>query len=146
MRRFLSGRVVVAFLLALFASVPSLASTLSWFCDGRLCGTSTCCCEQLDIKKNDSNCRKQTTETPPPSLCQSGCACTPTWTSAGDPHGALATAAPVPSVLFVLPPTPLLIELTPFVSVRLICLPDYRGPPALQHDLLPSGLRAPPAS
>lgn len=146
MRRLGSWRLFVALLLVLSASAPSLDLTISWFCDGRLCGTLSCCCEQLDTKKNDKNCRKVTTDTKAPSLCQAGCGCTPVWTSASDHQGSLATAAPFPSVLFVLVPTPLLLEAVPFVNVRFVRIPDYRGPPALQHDLLPSGLRAPPAS
>ena len=148
MRTNWSLRLTVAILLALVTSAPSLASTISWFCDGRLCGVSLCCCDQPDAKLSDPNCAPTTkAPTSEASLCAADCSCTPVLTSAAEHLSALTPVAEIPNPAICLLPETLPLPLSPrcacLTSVR---LPEYRGPPTARVSLLPSGLRAPPAS
>ncbi len=148
MRRLWFARLIVALALLVSTSAPSLASTVSWFCDGRLCGLSLCCCDQPDIKQTDPNCvRTGSDSSERPSICEADCGCTPVITAERE-HPSSITPTPAPSALpvFVLaeaPVTPAPLLYTPIV---LALLPDYRGPPVAGVSLVPSGLRAPPAS
>lgn len=147
MRKLLSGRVVVAFLLALFASAPPLASTVSWFCDGRLCGALLCCCEQPDLSKTDENCKKTEVPTDETVLSAADCACTPVVTTVQNLTDTLkpAIASPLFPEICLAPP-PGLLALVGYLPLLPDCLPDYRDPPTAQPTQLPSGLRAPPAA
>ena len=140
-------RLLVACLVVLSTSAPSLASTISWFCDGRLCGALLCCCEQSDLSRADKNCEKAETRVAETKLCAAGCGCTPVYAPALDLTGTLKplVASPLLPELCLAPPPIFLAQVVylPHVSV---CLPDYRGPPTAQLALPSSGLRAPPAS
>lgn len=140
-------RLLVACLVVLSTSAPSLASTISWFCDGRLCGALLCCCEQPDLSKTDENCKKAQTKADEESLCAAQCGCTPVYTSAHDLTDTLKPAIASPSLpQFCLVPPPVLFTPAIYLPQVPVCLPDYRGPPAAHFALPPSGLRAPPAS
>jgi len=147
MRRLLSGQVIVAFLLTLFVSVPSLASTISWFCDGRMCGAVMCCCEQPDLSKTVANCKKTEAKTDEAKLCSTDCGCTLSYSSA---HKLTDTLKPAVASLslpqFYLAPAPVVFAPVLYIPQVPVCLPDYRGPPIVVICLPPSGLRAPPAS
>nr|WP_309694353.1 hypothetical protein [Armatimonas sp.] len=140
-------RLLVACLVVLSTSAPSLASTISWFCDGRLCGALLCCCEQPDQGKTDENCKKTAAQTDKAELCASGCGCTPVITAAHELTDTLKPALASPS-LPELGPAPQCVLFAPVVYFpqALGCLPDYRGPPVAHFALPSSGLRAPPAS
>ena len=147
MRRLFSLRLFVACLVVLSTSAPSLASTINWFCDGRLCGALLCCCEQPDLSKTDENCKKTETQADQTALCAADCGCTPVFSGAHDRTDTLkpAIASPSPPE-FGLAPPPVLLALAVSLPLVPVCLPAYRGPPTSQLTWLPSGLRAPPAS
>lgn len=141
-------RLTVAILLALAAIAPSLAFTVSWFCDGRLCGVSLCCCDQPDARLADPNCAPNTkAPSREASVCAANCSCTPVLSSAVEHPSALTPVAEIPNPAICLLPETLSISPSPnivrFTAVR---LPDYRGPPASLPAFTSSGLRAPPAS
>ncbi|MGC4044703.1 MAG: hypothetical protein QM758_12990 [Armatimonas sp.] len=140
-------KLIVALLLALVASMPALASTIRWFCDGRACGISLCCCDQSDAAKTDPNCRQPEAPSTKSSLCAAGCGCTAVVITADTPTASLqpTSAPPVPGV-FVLPTAPRPLALALVVPLTQPALPDYRGPPVVATTLPASGLRAPPAS
>ena len=141
-----SIKILVALLLALSASLPSLAATVSWFCDGRLCGTSICCCDQPDLTKNDANCRKIENTQNQPSICEAECGCTPVLSSVAEQHSTLTTMVQLPMPVFAaLPPTVSLL-IPAYSPVIRAYVPDYRGPPTASITLLSVSLRAPPAS
>ena len=147
MRRFWSLRLLVACLVVLSTSAPSLASTISWFCDGRLCGALLCCCEQPDLSKTDANCKKTEAKTDEAKLCAAGCGCTPVYSSAHSQTDTLKPAVASPPLpQFCLAPAPVVFAPVLYIPQVLVCLPDYRGPPVVVTSLPPSGLRAPPAS
>lgn len=147
MRRSWSLRLLLACLVVLSASAPSLASTISWFCDGRLCGALLCCCEQPDQSQADENCKKAESKAAEEKLCEAGCGCTPVFSAANDLSDTLKPAIASPPLPAPgLAPQP--VSLAPVVYLSLVPVgrPSYRGPPAGQPTLLPLGLRAPPAS
>ena len=147
MRKLLSVRVLVAFLLAFFASAPPIASTVSWFCDGRLCGVLLCCCEQPYLSKTDEKCKKTEAQTGASVLCAADCACIPVVTTVQNFTDTLKPAiASPPFPELCLAPTPGHLTLFLYLPIVPRCLPDYRDPPTAQPTELPSGLRAPPAS
>ncbi|WP_395144039.1 hypothetical protein [Armatimonas sp.] len=151
MRRLWFTKLLVALVLMISTSAPSLASTLGWFCDGRLCGLSLCCCDQPDIKQADPKCIRPRTEstasTRQPALCRTECGCTPVFTGASEhPASRMPTSDPCTLPVFVYaaaPITPAPLLYAPLIQVL---LPDYRGPPTAPVSLPSSGLRAPPAS
>ena len=147
MRRQRSTKLVVAFLLAFFASMPVLASTISWFCDGRVCGISLCCCDSSNLEKADPNCQLPEAPSKEQSLCAAGCGCTAVVTTADHATATLMPVSDLPTPgVFVLAPMPVVALIPDFVPLARPLLPDYRGPPTVRLALFPSGLRAPPAS
>ena len=147
MRRFWSLRLLVACLVMLSTSALSLASTINWFCDGRLCGALLCCCEQPDQSKTDANCKKPEAKTEEARLCAAGCGCTPVYTSAHDLTDTLKPVVDSPSLpQFCLALSSVVFAPVLYIPRVLVCLPDYRGPPVVLPSLPSSGLRGPPAS
>jgi hypothetical protein len=140
--------LIVALVVMVSTSVSSLASPVRWFCDGRLCGLSLCCCDQPDVRQTDPNCaRSGSSSSERPALCATGCGCTPVFTASSDSPIALMPA-PSPSSfpIFVLSEAPVALVAVLWAPTVLALLPDFRGPPTVRVALPASGLRAPPAS
>lgn len=147
MRKFRGLRLLVACLVVLSTSAPSLASTLSWFCDGRLCGALLCCCEQPDLSKTDGHCTEKVAKNDKAGLCASDCGCTPIVTAAHDLTGNLKpTIASLNLPTLCLAPLFAPVASAGYFSLVPTCLPDYRGPPRVPSRLACWGLRGPPTS
>ncbi|WP_309717833.1 hypothetical protein [Armatimonas sp.] len=140
-------QLLIACLVVFSTSVPSLASTISWFCDGRFCGALLCCCEQPDLSGADENCQKRESPGETRELCSSSCGCTPLLTNTHD-----LTSDLKPTLASLAPPEPSLAHafglVAPRTCVSLVsrCLPDYRGPPLLSLTLPSAEIRGPPPS
>jgi hypothetical protein len=145
MRRIWSIQVVVIFLIVFFAIQPALVSTVQWICEGRVCGTQDCCCEQVETLGQDANCRPKTSPKGT-VICQAECACTPVVTASDNPSTTLTRVASFAPLVYVPWTSMSLSEPAILIAYLPALLLDTRGPPVRTVALLPSGLRAPPLS
>jgi hypothetical protein len=147
------ARIAIGLLVVFFTIQPALVSTVQWFCEGRVCGTQICCCEEtseigtkgqaFDAKCLTQKSQKSQTKT---QICQADCGCTPVFTASDNPPTTLTHVASFAPLVYV-PWTPVsLSEPAIFVVFPTLQILDTRGPPVRTVALLPSGLRAPPIS
>jgi len=144
---------VFGLLLLLFASQMTARGSFAWFCEGRICGTSSlyCCCDSPDSAPRDPQCASgrrtdQRRSAGEKALCSAGCNCERVAIgSAERPVANITTATPTPAPLIgvlIEPsrlPAPVLIRVTspvPCIAVR--------GPPVIAACFPAHSLRAPP--